>query len=52
MVYGVGHDGQDDGGDLGQLNPYGVGWTVPVDESPDWGVRVRLPTGAADSAAN
>ena len=50
VVYGVGHNGQDDGGDLGELNPFGIGWSVPAADSPDWGVRVRLPAAASAQA--
>jgi hypothetical protein len=47
VVYGVGANGQDDGGDLGVLtNPHAIGWWIPPDDAPDWGLRVRLPDAA------
>ena len=42
VVYSIGGDGLDDGGDLGALNPHGVGWWSTPTDAPDWGVRIRL----------
>ncbi|MCH7750331.1 MAG: hypothetical protein IH939_19805, partial [Acidobacteria bacterium] len=43
VVYSVASDGTDDGGDFGALSPYSVWWQVAPDQSPDWGIRIRLP---------
>lgn len=43
VVYSVGSDGKDDAGDFGELSPYSIAWQVDPDDSPDWGVRIRLP---------
>ncbi len=46
VVYSVASDGTDDGGDFGALSPYSVWWQVAPDQSPDWGIRIRLPVEA------
>ncbi len=47
VVYSIGANGQDDGGDLGGLtNPHAIGWWIPPEDAPDWGLRVRLPDAA------
>jgi len=43
VVYSIGGDGLDNGGDLGALNPHGVGWWITPTDAPDWGIRIRLP---------
>ena len=43
LLYSVASDGTDDGGDFGALNPYSALWQVEPDQSPDWGIRIRLP---------
>ena len=46
VVYSVASDGTDDGGDFGALSPYSVWWQVAPDQTPDWGIRIRLPVEA------
>lgn len=46
ILYSVASDGTDDGGDFGALSPYSVWWQVAPDQSPDWGIRIRLPVEA------
>ena len=43
VVYSPAVDGIDDDGDLGTLSPFSVMYVLRPDESPDWGVQVRLP---------
>ena len=47
VVYGIGANDEDDGGDMGAVtNPYGYGWWISPDDAPDWGLRVWLPEAA------
>jgi hypothetical protein len=43
VLYGVGSDGTDDGGDFGSVSQYSATWQIAPDQSPDWGIRVNLP---------
>ena len=43
VVYSIGGNGLDDGGDLGALNPHGVAWWLAPTDAPDWGIRISLP---------
>ena len=41
-VYGVGADGQDNNGNLGDLSPHSVSWSTAPESAPDWEVSVSL----------